>query len=212
MIEWLSGYVKNQLPGGIVLDVGGVGYGLSTTQRVSTELGAASDKVEVYVHTHVREDSIRLFGFATYAEKRVFEILISVNGVGPKLAMTILEQASLDGLINAVNEEDVAFFENLPGIGNRTAKKLLLELKPKFAKTAETLEITIKSSGTAKSKWSDLKSMLVNLGFSGRDLEVVVDELREKHKDSDLDGLLRHALARLATKPRTKERAAELPF
>jgi Holliday junction DNA helicase RuvA len=212
VIEWLSGYVKSQLPTGLVLDVGGVGYGLSTTQKVSQELGPSSDKVEVFVHTHVREDAIRLFGFATYAEKRVFEILISVNGVGPKLAMTILEQASLDGLIQAVNEEDVVFFENLPGIGNRTAKKLLLELKPKFAKAAETVEITAKTSGTTKSKWSDLKSMLVNLGFSGRDLDVVLEELKDKQKDVDLDGLVRLALARLATRPKAKERAAELPF
>src|SRR3954471_15086989 len=130
MIARLRGRVVAKTPNGIVVDVNGVGYLVHATPSVS-RLG--DGEIVVETHTHVREDALQLFGFASVAERELFELLLGVNGVGPKVALAIVSGSSPPELVRAISREDTARFEAIPGIGRKTAQRVVLELKEKLA-------------------------------------------------------------------------------
>lgn len=138
MIARLTGKKAAVLPTGIILDVNGVGYFLELPLSTLCQLPEGDEPLELYTHTYVRQDIIKLYGFGSLAEKNAFEILISLNGIGPKVALAILSTLSLKALKLAVRQQSQQAFEAVPGIGKRLAEKILVELKPKLAKLEDS--------------------------------------------------------------------------
>ena len=134
MIGYLRGLVLEKTPDALIVDVGGVGYEVVIPMSSLCALPPAGNYAALYIHTHVREDAIRLFGFVSYFDRKVFEALISVSSVGPKLAVTLLGPLTGVELCETVLEGRIAVLCSIPGVGAKTAERLLLELKPKFAK------------------------------------------------------------------------------
>jgi len=196
MIGRLAGRVVSDEPSGaLVVDVGGVGYEVATP--VGTRGRAESNgEVVLFVHTHVREDAFDLFGFASEADRRVFRLLIGVPNVGPKTALGVLSALSADDLSRAVDTGDVARLTRVPGIGKKTAERLVLELKEKLPRLGSRDEV-----GTPKPAPSDdarkLQSALTNMGYRPGEAERAVKALGDRVGRAPLADLLREALARL---------------
>lgn len=168
MIARLSGTLIEKRPGAVVIDVGGVGYEVTIPLPTFRGLGEAGTRVELHVHTHVREDTLALFGFATRREKDLFVILLGVNGVGPKTAVAMMSGLGAGDLVDAVRRRDVRRLSSVPGIGRKTAERIVLEVADRMA----SLERDAGDAGAAGMDTGalrdDLVSALVNLGYNAR--------------------------------------------
>ncbi len=166
MIALLTGHLASRSPEQIIVDVAGVGYRLQIPLSTFYALPEEGN-VKLQVYTHVKEDAINLFGFATLSEKDLFSLLISVSGVGPKLAITALSHIPADELALALAEGDIPRLVAIPGIGKKSAERLVLELQDKAAAYATTAIVSERSGKAAKSADSqkDAVSALVNLGY-----------------------------------------------
>jgi Holliday junction DNA helicase RuvA len=169
MIARLRGRVVARTSGGIVVDVNGIGYLVNATPSVY-RLGDGEITIEIY--THVREDALQLFGFASSAERQLFELLLGVNGVGPKVALAIVSGSTPAELTRAIAREDTARFEAIPGIGRKTAQRVVLELKERLAADADA---------PAASEDLVAREALVGLGWTVPDAERALAEI-----DADL--------------------------
>ncbi len=169
MIGYLRGTVRRATPEQVVVDVGGVGYLVSVPAGVRERIGRVGSQVELHVHTHVREDALSLFGFATPEELELFQMLIQVDGVGPKVGLAILSAASMDVIKRAILAEDVAPIRRAPGVGPRTAQKVIIDLKPKL-ETQEALQaVTGADAGGADGAVPRaVEEALRGLGFSAQ--------------------------------------------
>src|SRR5690242_16724436 len=132
MIAHLRGTILEKHPNQVIVETTGVGYDIQIPVSTYTTLGDAGSSVTLRIHTHVREDALQLFGFATAEEKLVFKRLISVSGIGPKLAVTVLSGLPTSDLINAIRSGDVQKLVRIPGVGKKTAERMVLELKDKL--------------------------------------------------------------------------------
>ena len=193
MIGHLRGRLLRKSPQDVLVDVGGVGYKLSIPVTTFYRLGAEGDEVSLRVHTHVREDALALFGFASAGEQALFERLIQVAGVGPRLAVNILSGIEAPELASAIRGGDLARLTRVPGVGKKTAERLVLELKdkmpPGFGAEAEREEPV--PAGPKE----DLLSALGNLGYGRHEVERVVDRaLRDDGGQGRFEDLLRRAL------------------
>ena len=170
MIAHLSGEVRRAGPDFVVLDVGGVGYMVSVAQPTRQSVPAPGGKLELHIHTHVREDQLALYGFASADELDLFEMLIGVDGVGPKVGLNILSAASLEVLKRAIMSEDPAPIRRASGVGARTAAKVIIELKPKLDAVAE-LEVVPRAAAIAGDGAvpKAVEAALRNLGFSSQE-------------------------------------------
>lgn len=166
MIAQLTGELAQRSPEQIILDVNGVGYRLQIPLSTFYAL-PESGRVQLRVHTHVKEDAFHLFGFLTEAEKDLFALLISVSGVGPKLAITILSHIPTDELAIALSQGDVVRLTAIPGIGKKSAERLVLELQDKAARFAVAGTVTESENRqqSDESSHQDALSALVNLGY-----------------------------------------------
>ena len=162
MIAFLRGTLLHRQPARLVVDVHGVGYELQVTVPTYARMATLGGGVELFVHTHVREDAIQLFGFAEAAEKQLFERLITVNGVGPKLGLAILSGLPPDQLGAAIRDADYARLTAIPGVGRKTAERLVVELRDKLPAVAEP---TAAAAATPAGFAEDVVSALVNLGY-----------------------------------------------
>ncbi len=194
MIAHLRGTLLAQELNAVVLDVRGVGYEVQVPVGTQGRLQESEDgSVSVYVYTSVREDAIQLFGFGTRDEKRLFEKLISVSGVGPKLGLAILSSLGPTELIQAVETNDLTAMTSVSGVGKKTAQRLILELKSKFDGLA--LDALAPAASAHSQAIQDLKSALSNLGYKEAMLESVLTELGpQAEAGADLNDLLREAL------------------
>jgi Holliday junction DNA helicase RuvA len=170
VIAHLSGSVRRAGPDFVVVDVGGVGYMVSVSTTTRQEVPAPEGPVELHIHTHVREDQIALYGFATVPELELFEMLIGVDGVGPKVGLNILSAASLEVLKRAIMAEDPAPIRRASGVGQRTAAKVIIDLKPKLDAAAE-LDVVPRAAAIAGDGAVPraVESALRNLGFSSQE-------------------------------------------
>jgi holliday junction DNA helicase RuvA len=141
MIGFLRGQVVRATGEQVVVDVAGVGYLLSIPATAREKVGPVGSQVELHVHTHVREDQLALFGFSTPEELELFELLIQVDGVGPKVGLAILSSASIEVLKRAILSEDVGPIRRAPGVGPRTAQKVIIDLRPKLEAEAAVLAV-----------------------------------------------------------------------
>lgn len=192
MIAHLTGRVLRKTPQDAVLDVAGVGYKVlipvSTFYRMPDEGG----EVSLRIHTHVREDALQLFGFESAAEQSLFERLIEVAGVGPKLALNILSGIEAADLVTALRSSDLARLTRIPGVGKKTAERLVLELKDKMPAIAEPREAAVATP--PNSIKDDLLSALGNLGYSRGEVERGVDRALKDEPEGRFEDLLRLSL------------------
>jgi Holliday junction DNA helicase RuvA len=162
MYDYLKGILVTKNPTRLVVDVGGVGYELTVPLSTSAALGEDSN-VKVYAHLHVREDQHRLYGFATRAERTMFRHLIALSGIGPGVALTVLSHTPVEDFVRAVLAEDYAFLQRIKGIGEKTAKRLVLELKP----LADTLLAEVPAAARAVPDHVEEACMaLISLGYT----------------------------------------------
>jgi holliday junction DNA helicase RuvA len=190
MIGSLRGKLTEKRPNLILLDVGGVGYQVQIPLSTFTNLGALHDEATLLIHTHVREDQFALYGFLTAREKQCFELLISASGVGPSLALKILSGMGLEELIPAIRKGDLVQLVRIPGVGRKTAERIVVELRDKLAvvDVAETGK-----PATRSQLESDVASALVNLGYDVRSVENAVEKSRAS-RNGNFEALLRAAL------------------
>jgi holliday junction DNA helicase RuvA len=195
MIAHLEGRLLRKSPQEVVVDVRGVGYRVSIPVSTFYRLGEEGSDVRLLIHTHVREDALVLFGFESSREQALFERLIAVSGIGPRLALTILSGIEPPQLIDALRSGDLARLTRIPGVGRKTAERLVLELKDKLADIAPPVSQTALPTPPASPVEDDLLSALANLGYSRPEAEKAVDRaIREDGGAGRFEDLLRRAL------------------
>ncbi|MHB8439564.1 MAG: Holliday junction branch migration protein RuvA [Acidimicrobiales bacterium] len=200
MIGWLRGRLAARLAEGeVIVDVGGVGYRLVVPAPTLAVLGTEGDEVTLHVHTHVREDALVLYGFAGADERRCFEALLGAHGVGPALAVSILAALSPADLVRAVIEEDLDVLCGVPGIGKKTAARLVLDLRSRLS--VPDLGASAVPGGGAGQGHStsaprqDVRAALAELGYGADEIRLALAQL---HDEGSVEDLLRQALRELA--------------
>ena len=196
MITFLNGKLVNALPTQAIVDVGGVGYEVLIPLSTFYALGELHQDVNLLIHTHVREDTLALYGFVSAREKHFFEMLLSASGVGPTLALKILSGMSVEELVPAIRGSDLARLTRIPGVGRKTAERMVVELKDKLESVAMETEKPAASSPAGIE--ADVVSALVNLGYDGRAAETAVGEAKRAAGAANFEKLLRGALQSLS--------------
>lgn len=192
MIAHLSGEIASTGDRWVVIDIGGVGYRVQVTQPTVQALRETDGRVRVHTHMVVRDDDIQLYGFLHQSELELFRILIAVSGIGPQIAMSILSQITLEEFAMAIVGEDEKALTRIPGIGQKSAKRLILELKEKMKKHAQAT-----AGGRRAAEADDAVSALISLGFSPREAQETVDAVLPTLGSPSVQTLIRASLARL---------------
>jgi Holliday junction DNA helicase RuvA len=189
VIGFLEGDIAGTTPGGCLVNVGGVGYRLSCSSTTLAALPREGSSTRLWTHLHVRDDALALFGFATEGEQRMFEALIGVSGIGPKVALQVCSVFSPDAFRRALATDDVASIAAVPGLGRKTAQRAVLELKEKWA--LPDLQVV----GAGDDALSQARAALENLGYSPVEVRAA---LAEAGSAADVESVIRAALSVLA--------------
>ncbi|HKS81410.1 MAG TPA: Holliday junction branch migration protein RuvA [Candidatus Acidoferrales bacterium] len=190
MIGSLRGKLLEKRPNQVLIDVGGVGYQVQIPLSTFAGIGALHSDTTLLIHTHLREDQLALYGFATAREKQCFELLISATGVGPSLALKILSGMSIEELVPAIRRNDLAQLVRIPGVGRKTAERIVLELRDKLA----AVDVPEANKPQTKSQLeADVASALVNLGYDERSVERAIEKVHAS-ADGDFEKMLRESL------------------
>jgi Holliday junction DNA helicase RuvA len=197
MIAFLRGRVLEKHPNRIVVDVNGVGYELYVPLSTYYDVGDEGAEIELRVHTHVREDALQLFGFLTSLEQLLFERLIAISGIGPKLAIAVLSGIDSRELVVAVQRADVARLTRIPGIGKKTAERIVLELKDRLRDIAPVEISADQQPPSGDELRDDLVSALENLGYHRPVAEKAVDAVRARNGAATFEDALKGALREL---------------
>jgi Holliday junction DNA helicase RuvA len=193
MIAYLKGNLIQKSTNLAILDVGGVGYRVWIPLSTYLQLGNINENTELFIYTHLTDNSLSLYGFSTEEEREIFLKLISISGIGPKLALNILSGIGASDLEDAIQKSDVARISLIPGIGKKTALRIALELQEKLEKKEKVL------GTTGFKEKEDLISALMNLGFRRKEVERIVDEtIQSLSHEADFEKLLRESLKRMA--------------
>ncbi len=193
MIAHLRGRLLAKHPNQAIVEAGGIGYDVAISVPTFSDLPALGSEVSFHIHTHVREDALALYGFLRPAEKSLFEKLITVSGIGPKLAITILSGMAADEMVGAIRGNDVAKLTRIPGIGKKTAERMVLELRDKLQTFAE-----VPAAAPVSPIVEDVLSALVNLGYQRTAAERALAMISGNGKSGSFDVLFREALAVLS--------------
>ena len=195
MISHLRGCVFEKHPNRVIVDVAGVGYDVLVPLSTFYTCGDEGSAIALRIHTHVREDQLALYGFATPLELAMFERLIAVSGIGPKLALAVLSGIESRELVGAIQRNDLARLTAIPGVGKKTAERICVELRDRLPKAIE-------AAGTAASPADamrdDLASALVNLGYHRLAIDKTIDQVMATAKDRKFEDVLRIALKQLS--------------
>ena len=206
MIAHLSGTLLSKQATSVILDVGGVGYEITIPVSTFYDLDEEGSTVKLRIYTHVREDALQLYGFKTARERELFMRLISVSGIGPKLGITLLSGMSADEMIASIRTNNLARLTLIPGVGRKTAERLVMELRDKVASLSsaeleEELGATAAagaSAPTEDSMRSDVLSALLNLGYQRGSAEKAVTAALDEGGDISVESILRRSLRKLA--------------
>jgi holliday junction DNA helicase RuvA len=195
MIAHLRGRLLAKHPNQAIVETGGVGYDLTISVPTFSNLPGVGCEVALHIHTHVREDVIALYGFLHSAEKKLFEKLITVSGIGPKLAITILSGMAADEMVSSIRGNDVPRLTRIPGIGRKTAERMVLELRDKLPveQAGEVSAITAMSPVE-----EDVLSALINLGYQRAAAEKALAAVFKDGMRGPFDAMFREALAALS--------------
>jgi Holliday junction DNA helicase RuvA len=192
MIAHLRGKLIARHPNQAIVETAGVGYDITISVPTFSELPPAGGEVSLHIHTHVREDQIALYGFLRFEEKQLFEKLITVSGIGPKLAVTILSGMPAEDMVNAIRGNDIARLTKIPGIGRKTAERMVLELRDKLPPVG-TDQVHVVPSLSAVQE--DVLSALVNLGYQRAAAEKALTSVEQ---NGAFDAMFRAALTVMA--------------
>lgn len=197
MIAWLSGRLRHKATDHLILDVSGVGYQVAVP--LSTLCGIPEDgkDVSLHIHTHVREDSLSLFGFLTEAEKNMFLLLLGVSGIGPKLALSILSSFSVQDLARSIQASDDSRLCTIPGIGKKTAARMVLELKDKMKLVVPAIPAPLSGPAVIPDDIEDVISALMNLGYKRPQVEETVKNVKHGRPGIKVEELIRETLSML---------------
>jgi Holliday junction DNA helicase RuvA len=196
VIAHLRGTLLSKHPNQAIVETHGVGYDVVISVPAFSELPAAGAEVALHIHTHVREDTLSLYGFLRLAEKHLFEKLLTVSGIGPKLAITILSGMPADEMVGAIRGGDLARLTRIPGIGKKTAERMVLELRDKLPVVSGTAEVSMTAASPVE---EDVLSALVNLGYQRAAAEKALQAASGGDKSAaTFDVLFRLVLARLS--------------
>jgi Holliday junction DNA helicase RuvA len=201
MIAYLSGKLLEKSVNSVIVDVGGVGYEVSIPLSTFYELGETGSDVALRIYTHVREDAIQLFGFKTNRERDLYLRLISVQGVGAKSGITMLSGMSADEIIMAIRTDDLARLTSIPGVGRKTAERLVIELRDKVGELASDRGSSLDESRPtlpADGMFDDALSALVNLGYQRAAAEKALQTAAQESTEISVQKLLRRSLQILA--------------
>ena len=195
MIAHLRGKLLAKHPNQAILETAGIGYDVTISVPTFSDLPAIGAEVALHIHTHVREDVIALYGFLRPSEKLLFEKLITVSGIGPKLAITILSGMAADEMVGAIRGNDVARLTRIPGIGRKTAERMVLELRDKLPETPSAMTPATPSLSSTE---EDVLSALVNLGYQRAAAEKALATAAKMGSAKSFDQLFRSALGQLS--------------
>jgi len=195
MIASLNGTVLSKKPEGIIIDVNGVGYHVSIPLCNFADIPDQGEKAFLHIYTHVREDALQLYGFVTDEDRKIFTTLIGISGIGPKLGLTILSGMPVNRFIEAISNEDVALLSTIPGLGKKTASKIILELKGKLP----SLDMEENGKQGRSSHSGDAVSALMNLGYKRPISEQAVEKALKNGADS-IEDIIKESLKYLTEK------------
>jgi len=195
MIAHLRGKLLAKHPNQAIVEAAGVGYDVTISVPTFSDLPAAGTEVALHIHTHVREDALALYGFLRSSEKQLFEKLITVSGIGPKLAITILSGMPADEMVGAIRGNDIARLTRIPGIGKKTAERMVLELRDKLPDALPAVAPAVTPTTATE---EDVLSALVNLGYQRAAAEKALSLATKNGKSGSFDALFREALAALS--------------
>jgi Holliday junction DNA helicase RuvA len=198
VIAQIRGRLLRKGPQEAVVDVGGVGYRVTIPLSTFYRVGEPGAEVTLLTHTHVREDALALFGFLTAVEQELFERLIAVSGVGPKVAISILSGIEAPELVAALRASDIARLTRIPGVGKKTAERLVVELKDKMTALPSA---EVPAAAAASPEADDIVSALVHLGYSRPEAERAVERTLRAHEGGRFEDLLRYALQAVSRRP-----------
>ena len=200
MIAHLNGILLSKSPQSVVVDTAGVGYHIYIPLSTFYQLPDEMEKVSFHIYTHVREDMLQLFGFQTKKEKEIFLLLISVSGIGPKLALNILSGIEIAELLSAIVSADSERIAAIPGVGKKTSQRITLELKEKVSDIFEGIELRPREEVQIRNKeiFDDALSALTNLGYPNKSAKSVIENILRNDTVMNLDTLLKEALRNLA--------------
>jgi len=206
MIAHLTGILFSKSPQSVVVDTAGVGYHINIPLSTFYQLPDEMEKISLHVYTHVREDMLQLFGFQTKTEKEIFLLLISVSGIGPKLALNILSGIGIEELLSAIMSADSERISAIPGVGKKTSQRITLELKEKVSDIAEGIEVRPQEKVQIRNKeiFDDALSALINLGYPSKSAKIIIENVLRNDNDINLDTLLKEALRNLASRSLSK--------
>ena len=197
MIARLEGSLAEKHPGRLIVDVQGIGYDVQVPLSTFYVVGDPGARVSLRVHTHVREDVIALYGFATPLEQDLFERLISISGIGPKLALAVLSGIEPPDLVRAIKAQDVARLTQIPGIGKKTAERIGLELKDRLPRSIQAAADAAKPAAPEDHVRADLLSALLNLGYQRNAAEKAIENELKNAPDARFETALRAVLRAL---------------
>jgi Holliday junction DNA helicase RuvA len=195
MIAYLRGKLLTKHPNQVIIETGGVGYDVTITVPTFSELPQVGTEITLHIYTHVREDVLALYGFGRPEEKHIFEKLISVSGIGPKLAITILSGMPADEMVVAIRGNDVTRLTKIPGIGKKTAERMVLELRDKLPPHGADAVTEIPTLTAVE---EDVMSALTNLGYQRAAAEKSVSVVAKRLNGASFDAMFREALAALS--------------
>jgi Holliday junction DNA helicase RuvA len=197
MIARVAGTLLEKAPGRLIVDVHGVGYELQVPLSTFYVVGEEGTGVSLRVHTHVREDLLALYGFATGLEQDLFERLISISGIGPKLALAVLSGMEPPDLVRAIKAQDVARLTSIPGIGKKTAERIGLELKDRLPQSLQAAADAARPPAPEDQLKADLLSALLNLGYQRNAAEKAIENVLKEHAAASFEVALRSVLRAL---------------
>ena len=198
MIASLRGRLLEKHPNRVIVDVQGVGYDVHVPLSTFYEMAEPGTEIALRIHTHVREDALMLYGFATALELQIFERLISVSGIGPKLALAVLSGIEPNELVSAIRQANVARLTGIPGIGRKTAERIGLELKDKIATILPADAAASPAAAASETLRTDVLSALMNLGYHRPLAERALDAALEAVPGGPFEHTLKYALRELA--------------
>src|SRR6267154_3767476 len=194
MLAHLHGKLLAKHPNQAIVEASGVGYDVTISVPTFSDLPAVGSDVALHIHTHVREDLIALYGFLRHSEKQLFERLITVNGIGPKLAITILSGMAADEMVGAISSNDITRLTRIPGIGRKTAERMVLELRDKLPEVGSATPAAPSLNPTEE----DVLSALLNLGYQRPAAEKALAAAANDGDRKSFDQLFRFVLSRLS--------------
>jgi Holliday junction DNA helicase RuvA len=197
MIAWLSGRLRHKATDYLIIDVAGVGYQVAVPLSTYCTIPDDGTDVTLHIHTHVREDTLSLFGFLTEAEKDMFLLLLGVSGIGPKLALSILSSISVKDLAHTIHASDAARLCTIPGIGKKTAARMVLEMKDKMKLVVPEVPAPLSVPAVVSDDSEDVIVALVNLGYKRSQADETVKKIRYGRPGIAVEELIREALSML---------------